>query len=106
MARLTTIALIAKQLNDQVGAATQLSAQQLADQNVGTLRRSISRYQWTYYLPRPSAGGALKNLGWSQQQFNEFLAIAGTTASGGSCDAGTSVKAFINVIQQEASQES
>ena len=96
--------LIAKQLNDQVGAANQLTAQQLADQNVGTLRAGQFQGINDLLLAQASAGGALKNLGVSQQQFNELLAIAGTTASGGS-DAGTSVKAFINAATNASKEQ-
>ena len=96
--------LIAKQLNDQAGAANQLSAQQLANQNVGTFRAGQFQSINDLLLAQAAAGGALKNLGVSQQQFNELLAVAGTTASGGS-DAGTSVKAFINAAANASKEQ-
>ena len=96
--------LIAKQLNDQAGAANQLSAQQLANQNVGTFRAGQFQSINDLLLAQAASGGALKNLGVSQQQFNEFLAIAGTTSSGGS-DAGTSVKAFINAAANASKEQ-
>ena len=96
--------LIAKQLNDQAGVANQLSAQQLANQNVGTFRAGQFQSINDLLLAQAASGGALKNLGVSQQQFNEFLAVAGTTASGGS-DAGTSVKAFINASANASKEQ-
>lgn len=96
--------LIAKQLNDQAGAVTQLSAQQLANQNVGTFQAGQFRSINDLLLAQAASGGALKSLGLSQQQFNEFLSIAGTTASGGS-DAGTSVKAFVNAATNASKEQ-
>lgn len=96
--------LISKQLNDQIGEANPLTAQQLANQNVGTFRAGQFRSINDLLLAQAASGGSLKQLGLSQQQFNEFLAIAGTTASGGS-DAGTSVKSFVNAATNASKEQ-